>query len=108
MMKLISSTALGLSVIASLALAPSAASANSDQSEFGLSLATKATQTQSFSQTSFNETRFDRRDRIGHRVHPHDFTQGRFLQPQFNSADLQNRFDGYRSRRLTTLNIFQR
>ncbi len=108
MMKLFTSAALGLSVIASLALAPSVASANNSQSEFGLSPLANDSQTHSFEQTSFNETRSDRRDRIGHRVHPHDFARGRFHQPRFNSADLHNRFDGDRSRRLTTLNIFQR
>jgi len=113
MIKLLTSAALGLSVIATLALAPSTASANSAKSSFGLSIVIKDGHIQSFKQkrfghVRFGQSRFDRRGRISHRVHPHNFARGQFHKPRFHRADRHSRFGGHRSRRGNTFIFLKR
>jgi hypothetical protein len=101
MFKLISSAALGLSVVSFLALAAGPASANSQHSNFGVSVVVKDFSNHSFTHRGARHDRFDRfdrRSRFGGAAHPSDFARSRFHQQRFNRFDRGHRFGGHRSK----------
>jgi len=100
MIKLISSAALGLSVMGFLALAAAPAAANGLHSKSGVTIVVKDFGGHGFKQRGFHQDRFDRfdrRSRFGSRVRPNDFARGRFHGRNFDRFDRRSRFGGHRS-----------
>ncbi len=97
MIKLFSSAALGLSVIATLALAPAPAAAKSSHSNFGV-VVVKDFGNHGFSHRDARHHRFDRRSRFGTVTHPSDFARSRFHTQRFSRFDRSHRFGSHRSK----------